>query len=297
MNLPPYWQTRMEWVNEALDRYLPTMEEAPARLHEAMRYSVFAGGKRLRPLLVLETAQLLGLDPRQALPTASAVECIHTYSLIHDDLPCLDDDDYRRGRPSCHRAFGEATALLAGDALLTLAFRLVAQNAEEKDVTPERVVRVVRELGEAAGSPGMVGGQVLDLEWANRPATLDVVQDIHRRKTMALIRASVRCGAILAGAMEGWAFHALSNYGQAIGLAFQIMDDVLDVIGDEKLLGKAVGRDESQNKATFPAVYGLEESQQRAQELVEMAQADLKPFGPEADCLRHLAAFIVARES
>ncbi|HIE52105.1 MAG TPA: polyprenyl synthetase family protein [Armatimonadetes bacterium] len=295
MNFPAHWQARREWIDRALDEYLPPAEAPPTRLHQAMRYSVLGGGKRLRPMLVLDSVAAVGGEPEKALLTACAFECVHTYSLIHDDLPCMDDDDFRRGRPSCHRAFDEATALLAGDALLTLGFQLAAQNAEVKGVSPERVVRVVAELSTAAGATGMVGGQVMDLEAEHREPDAALVEAIHLRKTTALIRAAVRCGAILGGATEKQ-LEALTQYGKLIGLAFQIMDDVLDIIGDEKTLGKPVGRDQERAKVTYPYVFGLEQSQARAQELIAQAQDALSAFGSEADPLRALATFIVQRE-
>lgn len=295
MNWAQHLQERQAWVEEALNHYLPRVEEGPARLIEAMRYSVLAPGKRLRPILVLDAAEAVGGDPRACLPTACAFECIHSYSLIHDDLPCLDDDDMRRGQPSCHRAFGEATALLAGDALLTLAFHLVALNAAA-GVPPERVVQVVRELSQAAGWNGMVGGQVTDLEWEDRPPTKEAVETIHLRKTAALIQAAVRCGALLAGA-SGEVLAALSEYGRCIGLAFQIVDDILDLTGDEAVLGKPVGRDVALRKATYPAVHGLENSQAQAQALISQALAALAGLGEAVEPLRALARFIVARQS
>jgi geranylgeranyl diphosphate synthase type II len=293
MNLDLHLRERQAWVEKALNHYLPTVDEGPARLIEAMRYSVFAPGKRLRPILVLDAAEAVGGDATACLPTACALECIHTYSLIHDDLPCMDDDDLRRGRPSCHRAFDEATALLAGDALLTLAFRLVALNATLR-VEPARVLPVVQELSEAAGWNGMVGGQMVDLEWEDRTPTAEVVEAIHLRKTTALIRAAVRCGALLAGASTE-ALAALSQYGQGIGLAFQIVDDLLDLTGDEAVLGKPVGRDVALRKATYPAVHGLEASQALAQDLITDAVAALANLGAAAEPLRALAQFIVSR--
>lgn len=295
MSLVQHLQERQAWVEEALDRYLPTVEEGPARLVEAMRYSVFAPAKRLRSILVLDAAEAVGGDPLAFLPTACAFECVHSYSLIHDDLPCLDNDDVRRGQPSCHRAFGEATALLAGDALLTLAFHLVALNATP-NIPPGRIVQVVRELGEAAGWNGMVGGQMADLEWENRLPTKEVVEAIHLRKTTALIQAAVRCGALLAGA-SGEVLRALSEYGRCIGLAFQIVDDILDLTGDAALLGKPVGRDVALRKATYPAVCGLENSRGRAQALLSQALQALAGLGEKAEPLRDLAHFVVARQS
>ncbi len=286
---------RAELVEEALDRWLPAATEPPGILHEAMRYSLQAGGKRLRPALVLDACAAVGGDPLRALPTACAFECVHTYSLIHDDLPCMDDDDLRRGRPSCHKQFDEATALLAGDALLTLAFALVAANADEPGVTASQVVRVAAELAAAAGAPGMVGGQVLDLAAEGTQPTEPVVEAIHRRKTMALLRGSLRCGAILGGADDP-RVDALSRYGEGLGLAFQIVDDILDIVGDEAKLGKPVGSDVGLDKATYPAVLGLDASRRKAHDLIETALAALSGLGDAAEPLRALAVFVEQRQ-
>ncbi len=296
VELKDHLARRAALVEAALDRWLPPADAAPARLHEAMRYSLEAGGKRLRPALVLDGCACVGGDPDLALPTACAVECLHTYSLIHDDLPCMDDDDLRRGRPSCHKQYDEATALLAGDALQALAFALTAANAGVAGVSPAQAARAAAELAEAAGAPGMVGGQMLDLLAEHTRPTEDLVEAIHLRKTTALIRASVRCGAILGGADEA-ALAALGRYGTSLGLAFQIVDDILDIEGDEVALGKPVGSDLNHDKATWPAVHGLAASRVRARELVAEAIAALAPFGDAAAPLVALAEFVEQRRN
>lgn len=288
-------KARAKLLEAALDRCLPMATAEPAVLAEAMRYSISAGGKRLRPALVLDACVAVGGAVEQALPTACAFECIHTYSLIHDDLPCMDDDDLRRGRPSCHKQFDEATALLAGDALLTLAFSLTGRNAEVDGVTPEQAVRATVTLAEAAGAPGMVGGQMLDLLGEGQAPTLPMVEQIHLRKTTALLQGAVVCGAILGGGSEAQ-IESLRTYGRALGLAFQIVDDILDIVGDEAALGKPVGSDQGLHKATWPAAIGLDASREAAHALIEEAQAALAEFGDEAEPLRALATFVEQRQ-
>jgi geranylgeranyl diphosphate synthase type II len=288
-------------VDEALDRFLVGPGVRHAVLHRAMRYSVLAGGKRLRPMLCLAAADLFGTAARRVLPSACALELIHTYSLIHDDLPAMDDDDLRRGRPTSHKKFGEGVAILAGDALLTQAFELMARNARELKVAGDRVLKAIEVVARAAGSLGMVGGQAADLEaegttFKNRSlvARREALDYIHRHKTGALIRGSLAVGAILAGAGRR-DLAALDRYGENIGLAFQIADDVLDIVGDKQLLGKR-GSDRDNGKLTFPALYGLDESRRRAAEAVRRARAALAPFGKRALFLRELADYIIQRE-
>jgi len=294
MELAAHLKARAATVEAALDRLVPPADASPARLHAAMRYSLEAGGKRLRPALVMDACACVGGDPELVLPAACAFECIHTYSLIHDDLPCMDDDDLRRGRPSCHRQFDEATALLAGDALLTLAFALVAANADT--VGAERALRASAALAEAAGAPGMVGGQMLDLLSEGGAPTGELVEQIHLRKTTALLQAAVVCGALLGGASPAQVA-ALAEYGRCLGLAFQIVDDILDIEGDEAALGKPVGSDLGHEKATWPAVFGIEASRRQAHALVEQALAALGGFGAAAEPLRALARFVEERRS
>jgi geranylgeranyl diphosphate synthase type II len=257
-----------------------------------MRYSLTAGGKRLRPLLCLMAAEACGADPAEALPAACALEMVHTYSLIHDDLPAMDDDDLRRGRPTCHKAFDEATAILAGDALLTLAFEVVARGVR----APEAAVACVRALAEASGPEGMVGGQMADLEAESRAdATVEGLEAIHRRKTGALLRASLRMGAAVALAPEP-AVRALDAYGRAVGLAFQVVDDLLDVQGDEAKMGKRVGKDQGLGKWTYPGLLGIEGSRDEARQLAEDASAALAPLGDRGARLRALAWQLVERD-
>ena len=294
MDLKLYLKEKGALVNDALDSLLPSEERYPARVHSAMRYSLFAGGKRLRPILVLAAFEAVGGKGAGAINTACAFECIHTYSLIHDDLPAMDDDDLRRGVQTCHRKFDEATAILAGDALLTLSFQMIAESSL-KGMDKECLLRVIFELAHGAGSAGMIGGQMADIEAEGKEVTLPELQQIHILKTGTLMLSALRCGAILGGATSEQ-FEALSRYGKSIGLAFQIADDILDVTGEVELTGKAVGADEERDKATYPAILGLEESRRRATELVERAVVSLDSFGDEAEPLRLIASFITERK-
>ncbi|MCL0063000.1 polyprenyl synthetase family protein [Peptococcaceae bacterium] len=280
-------------INEALDDLIPPSSDYPELIHEAMRYSLMAGGKRLRPALVIGAAQAVGCNYERVLPTACAFELIHTYSLIHDDLPAMDDDDYRRGKPTCHKVYGEAMAILAGNALLTLAFELIAKNADT--VPAELVLRVIREVAVAAGSKGLVGGQVVDIVSSSENVSKEVLEYIHRHKTGALLRAAVRCGAILGGADEKQ-LTALTTYAENLGLAFQIVDDILDVKGDSSKIGKSVGSDEKNKKATYPAVYGLKAAEQKVIQLTENAIKALEMFGKESGFLRSAAYFNANRD-
>ena len=291
-----YLQEQKALVDEALAHYLPGEEHYPPAIFQAMRYSVFAGGKRVRPILAIAAAETLGGTAADVLPLACALECIHTYSLIHDDLPALDNDDYRRGRLTNHKVFGEANAILAGDALLTFAFELMGDGRHWQPFVPERVVQVMHEVAYAVGTFGMIGGQVVDLEMDGQDIDLPALEYMHARKTGALIRISVRCGAILSGGSPA-AVEALTDYGRHIGLAFQIMDDILDVRGDEQLMGKALRKDDGRRKATYPRLVGLPESEVRAQAAVTAGIAALAALGERGDVLRDLAQFIIARES
>ena len=281
-----------ERVDRTLESLLPGETEAPARLHAAMRYPVFAGGKRLRPALLLATVRSLGGDEERALPPAAALELIHTYSLVHDDLPAMDDDDLRRGRPTCHVAFDEATAVLVGDALLTLAFEVLATRT---DASPEVRCALLREISVAIGSQGMIGGQALDLEAEGKALDGAGLEQIHRWKTGALIRASVVSGGHIAAASEEM-MSALRRFGEAIGLAFQIVDDLLDVHGDTAVLGKTAGKDARAEKATFPAIWGVGESRRRAYASVDEARAALRPLGDAGAPLLDLAGFVMDRD-
>jgi geranylgeranyl diphosphate synthase type II len=287
-------ETRAALVDAALDRFLPPTSAVPQRLHEAMRYSVFAGGKRFRPFLLLASAEACGLAPEQAMPAACAVEMIHTYSLIHDDLPSMDDSDTRRGLPTCHVVFGEAMAVLAGDALHALAFEILAGMAETYGHA-SRIAAVTRELSHAIGTPGMVGGQVMDLLAEHGELAHDAVPEIHRRKTGALVRACARAGPQLAGDADS--LDPITRYGEHLGLAFQITDDVLDVIGETAKLGKHTGGDEAAAKATYPSVFGLPAAKRMAREEMDRAIEALKPLGADrGDVLAALAKFVVQRE-
>jgi geranylgeranyl diphosphate synthase type II len=290
-----YLKDRAQRVDLALDRFLPADTVTPETIHKAMRYSVFAGGKRLRPVLVIAGAEAVGGRMDDVMPTACALEMIHTYSLIHDDLPAMDNDDFRRGRPTSHKVFGEAMAILAGDGLLTLAFRLIAENW--RPAMDARVLRdVLVDVSDAAGTDGMVGGQVADLEAEGRRVSPDMLEYIHLHKTAALIRTSIRVGARLSGARDEQ-LRALTVAGGDLGLAFQIVDDILDVTGTTEQLGKTAGKDQAQQKATYPAIHGIEASEAQAGRLVGEALHALAPLGPPAEPLRALARFILERKA
>jgi geranylgeranyl diphosphate synthase, type II len=291
-DLRHYLEARRLVVEEALEVALPEQDGPESRVVEAMRYSLFAGGKRLRPILCLAASEAVGGETRSAMPAGCALEMIHTYSLIHDDLPAMDDDDLRRGKPTNHKVFGEAIAILAGDALLTEAFVLLS---DYSSLLPERMVQVIKVIAEAASYRGMVGGQVVDMLSQNKPADLETVQQMHKRKTAALIAAATESGA-LAGRGSEAQVAALARYGRAIGLAFQIADDILDIEGDTELLGKTTGADEARGKVTYPAAVGLERSRQAANEMINDALAALEGFDDRAYPLRSLAHYIITRE-
>ena len=293
LSTPDFFQQDHAAIEAALEKLLPPEAAPPASIHRAMRYSVFAGGKRIRSILCYESAKLFSSDPASAIPVGCALEFIHTYSLIHDDLPALDNDDLRRGKATNHKVFGEAIAILAGDALLTLAFQTLANSAIE----PARRVRVISEIGAAAGTiNGMVGGQVADIEAEKKPADAAMLEYIHRSKTAALI-----CGSIVAGAIAGGAtdedVERLRRFGQQIGWAFQVVDDILDVSESSAALGKTAGKDQAQQKATYPALYGLGKSREIANDLETKALRELDCYGQRATRLRQLAQFVVARRN
>lgn len=285
MTVEEFLNEKGKKTEEALRRYLDQWRDVPSQLDEAIRYSLFAEGKRLRPALALGAADVVSKNDEAAMPVACAVEMIHCYSLIHDDLPCMDDDDLRRGKPTSHKVFGEAMAILAGDGLLTMAFDVLARAGN---------VDVIREITTASGVTGMAGGQALDLAAEGQTLDEHALERIHRAKTGALIEASVRCGAMLAGASPE-EVAALSAYGAHLGLAFQIADDILDVVGNEDDLGKKVGADEEHGKLTYPGVVGLEESRRRAEVERDAATEALSVFGDEAVMFRNLAAYVVLR--
>lgn len=293
MKLPEFFETDRALIEKALERILPAENTQPPSIHRAMRYSVFAGGKRLRPVLCIEAARMFADDVSAAVDIGCALEFIHTYSLIHDDLPALDNDDLRRGKPTCHKMFGEAMAILAGDALLTLAFETLAK----APVEPARRVRIIAEIGARAGTVrGMVGGQVADVEAERKPVGAEGLQYIHRSKTAALIRASVVAGAIAGGARDEDT-ERLGEFGENIGWAFQVVDDILDVEESSEALGKTAGKDQAQRKATYPALYGLEKSRAIAADLESKALRQLDCYGDRSNNLRALAQYLVARRS
>jgi farnesyl diphosphate synthase len=289
------WQSQcVRRVEAALARYLPDPESAPARLHQAMRYATLGPGKRIRPVLVYATAAAVGLPPAALDGPAAAVELIHAYSLVHDDLPAMDDDDLRRGRPTTHRAFDEGTAILAGDALQVLAFEILAEDKALPLDAPRRL-EMIRLLAHASGTQGMAGGQAMDLAAVGRVLERAQVEEMHARKTGALIRAAVMITCTAAPALSAARYEALDRYGTAIGLSFQIVDDLLDVLGDPALTGKAAGADALRGKPTFPAVAGVEAARARAAALAQEGIDALAGFGPEAGQLREFAAELVAR--
>ncbi|HIJ97040.1 MAG TPA: polyprenyl synthetase family protein [Desulfuromonadales bacterium] len=297
MDLKQYLTEQCARIDAALERFLPRETELPHSLHKAMRYSVFAGGKRVRPILLLAACQAVGGDSERAVPAACAMEMIHTYSLIHDDLPAMDDDDFRRGNPTNHKVFGEAIAILVGDALLTEAFKLVSDSRYAAGCQPSARLAVIHEIATCAGSYGMVGGQVVDMESEGREGIdLPTVQYIHTHKTGALIKASVVAGALL-GDADAAKLAAISRYGEAAGLAFQIADDILDIEGTTEQIGKDAGSDEARGKATYPAAIGLSAAKEEAQAMMDEAMRALEIFGSEADPLREIAAYIVKRKN
>ena len=293
MKLPDFFEADHAAIEAALERILPADDTQPPSIHRAMRYSVFAGGKRIRPVLCLESARMFTQNMDAAIQAGCAIEFIHTYSLIHDDLPALDNDDLRRGKPTNHKVFGEAIAILAGDALLTLAFETLSKAPLEA----ERRVRVIAEIAAAAGTVnGMVGGQVADVEAEGKPVSADALEYIHRSKTAALIRASIVAGAIAGGAADA-DVERLRRFGDNIGWAFQVVDDLLDVEESSAALGKTAGKDQAQKKATYPALYGLEKSRAIAADLEAKALAELDYYGERAARLGQVAEFLVARRS
>ena len=289
-----YLSDRKKLIDEGIKGLLPQEKSYPESIHQAMHYSLLAGGKRLRPVLVIAGAEAVGGDRHSVLPFAVAAEMIHTYTLIHDDLPALDNDDLRRGKPTNHKVFGEAIAILAGDALLTQAFIVMTRAMGMETIPSDCILKATHEMAGALGSTGMIGGQVVDLESEGKPITKENLEYIHIYKTGFLIRACIRCGGILSRATKRQ-LDSLSKFGAHIGLAFQIVDDILDIIGDQDKLGKDVGSDLTKDKATYPALYGLEESKRKAEKLVEQSIDCLEEFDDRADPLREIARFFVQR--
>lgn len=293
MSTRTYWNERQQLVEKSLKESLPRPSTKPATIHQAMHYSLFAGGKRLRPVLCLAAAEAISTRWTGALPLACAVECIHTYSLIHDDLPCMDDDDLRRGKPTSHKVFGEAIAVLAGDALLTHAFDLAARASAQPRYSQGVIIR---ELARAAGSRALIAGQVADIEGEGHAISLPQLRFIHRNKTAALISSSIRLGAMSMNATPKQ-LDALTQCGEALGLAFQVMDDILDITQTSERLGKSAGKDEKARKATYPALMGLEKARREAEKWTKRADAALEPLGKKAQRLREIASVMLKRES
>lgn len=294
MDIDEYLEEGKRAVDRCLERLLPSEAEEPATIHKAMRYSVFAGGKRIRPILVLASGESVGGRRETLLHVGAAVEMMHTYSLIHDDLPALDNDDLRRGRPTCHKVFGEAMAILAGDSLMTRCYQILSELPDLPNGDSTRV-SLIREVAYATGTVnGMIGGQVVDLASEGKEISPKILEYIHRSKTGALLAACTRCGGLAAGANPAQV-ESLSAYGRKIGLAFQIVDDILDVTGTSRDLGKTAGKDEKVKKATYPALYGIADSQEKARELVRSAIEEVQSLGDKAEPLRNLAQFILSR--
>jgi len=296
LNLQKYIQRRRQMIDRALERWVPGEHEFPPQIHQAMRYSLFAGGKRIRPILTLAATEAVGGRAVEALPLACSLELIHTYSLIHDDLPAMDNDDLRRGKPTSHKIFGEALAILTGDALLSEAFYLMSRPDLMKKVSSHRRLRAISQVARAAGSLGMVGGQAMDILSQGKGMEKHFLEYIHSHKTGALIAAAVSAGAIVGGA-SAREYRALNGYGEKLGLAFQIIDDLLDVHGEVRKLGKAVRKDQIQKKATYPAFFGVSDSRRQADCLVQEALAYLKPLHWRANPLREIAQFILTRSN
>ncbi len=296
MDITKYLDQQRQRIDQFLEKCLPDTLSDPEKLYESMRYSLLAGGKRVRPILTIAAAQALGYDQDTVLPFAASLEFIHTYSLIHDDLPAMDDDDYRRGRPTNHKVYGDGMAILAGDGLLTMAFELCSRHEDKNGFTPSQQLSMVCELAYGSGHQGMVGGQVMDIQAENQEIDLVHLQKIHSHKTGQLIRAAVRIGGIVGGASPNQ-MQSLTGYAEDIGLAFQIADDVLNMVGTREELGKDAGTDEQRGKQTYPSFFGIDESRKLAYECVERAVNRLESFDHHADPLRHIATYIIKRRS
>lgn len=294
-DLKAYLSEKRAVVDDALEAWFPEAEGPVSDLIAAMKYSLFAGGKRLRPILCLAGCEAVGGTQEDVIAVACSLELIHTYSLIHDDLPLMDDDDFRRGKPTNHKVFGDAIALLAGDGLLTEAFRMMTSKEISARVSPVVLVKAIQMISLAAGCDGMVGGQVVDIQSEGKKPDFEIVKYMHARKTGALITASVSAGAILAEAGED-AIRLIRSYGEKAGLAFQIADDILDIEGDSDILGKQVGADQNKGKMTYPAVLGLDESKRIQSDLIQSAIGDLSEFGSNAEPLREIARYIIERK-
>jgi len=296
VDIHQYLDQQRQRIDRFLEHSLPDSLRDPEKLYESMRYSLLGGGKRIRPILTIAATQALGYDQDAMLRFAASLEFVHTYSLIHDDLPAMDDDDYRRGRLTNHRVYGDGMAILAGDALLTMAFELCSQDSGSNDLTASQQLQIVRELAYGSGHQGMVGGQVMDILAENQEVELAHLQKIHSHKTGQLIRAAVRIGGIIGGA-SATQLESLTGYAEDIGLAFQIADDVLNMVGTREELGKDAGTDEKRGKKTYPSFFGVEGARQLGEECVQRAINRLKFFDTQADPLRHIATYIVERKS
>ena len=288
-------KSRIDYFENELEKYISFSQGLQRQIFESMRYSLRAGGKRLRPILLMECAQICGGSIEDSIPFACAIEMIHTYSLIHDDLPAMDDDDLRRGKPTNHKVFGEGIAILAGDGLLNYAYELMLAHSLKNEENTLKYIKAMKEIATASGVYGMIGGQVVDLEYENKKADEKTLNFIHENKTSAIIIASVRAGAIIGGA-DKQKLDNLSNFARCIGLCFQIVDDILDIEGDESKLGKNIGSDIENNKSTYPLLYGLKKSKEIAQNLKAQAQKSVEDLGCKADFLKNLAQYIVDRE-
>lgn len=289
-------EVKQDYVNKCLKQYLPAEDTYPTIIHQAIHYAVFNGGKRLRPIMLLEAAEIAGGEQEHVALSACAVELIHSYSLTHDDLPAMDDDDYRRGKPTCHIVFGQANAILTGDALLTLAFELLSKNAENEKISDKAVLKVIGEIAKASGSLGMIAGQVIDIESEGKEIDYQILKKLHQLKTAELFKASLRAGAILSNVHEN-GLEALTTYADSFGLAFQITDDILDIEGDQMLIGKLLGSDVKNNKITYPSLFGIDESYRLAKESIEKCQDVLSIFDEKADFLRKLAHYLLERKN
>jgi len=296
VDIHQYLDQQRQRVDRFLEQSLSATLSDPERLYESMRYSLLAGGKRIRPILTIAAAQALGNDKDAMLPFAASLEFVHTYSLIHDDLPAMDDDDYRRGRLTNHKVFGDGMAILAGDALLTMAFELCSREDEGNSLTADQRLKIIRELAFGSGHQGMVGGQVMDIQAENQEVELAHLQQIHSHKTGQLIRAAVRIGGII-GEASSAQLESLTGYAEDIGLAFQIADDVLNMVGTREELGKDAGTDEKRGKKTYPSFFGIDGARQLGEECVERAIKRLKSFDSQADPLRHIATYIIERRN
>ncbi|MBI4379072.1 MAG: polyprenyl synthetase family protein [Nitrospinae bacterium] len=294
MNIKEYLGEMKTLIDNTLDRYIPADTVYPPDIYKSIRYSLFAGGKRLRPILVIASAETVGGNREDVLPFACAIEMIHTYTLIHDDLPALDNDDLRRGKPTNHKEFGEAIAILAGDALLTMAFQIMSEPSAFSLKSSTLILKSIHEIAKAVGVSGTIGGQVVDIQATGKKLDIPTLEYIHTHKTGEMILSAVRVGAILSGC-EDDELHALTCYGENIGLAFQVMDDILDVEGESEIMGKTRGSDEKMRKVTYPSVFGLSESKKIASRLIENSIQSMEMFGERGEILKDISEYIIAR--